>query len=78
MDLKTKNIKIPRNKRLVCISDIHGDLNLFKRLLEKIGFCGDNDILIILGDFYLKGKQEEATFCFVMQLSQNPNVHILR
>ena len=37
-----------------CISDIHGEYDLFMRLLEKIKFC-DNDRLIVCGDFIDKG-----------------------
>jgi protein phosphatase len=59
------------------VSDIHGELDLFQKLLDKVGFC-DDDILVLLGDFYLKGSQEQDCFKFIMQLAQKPNVHVLR
>ena len=37
-----------------CISDIHGEYDLFMRLLEKIQFS-DSDRLIVCGDFIDKG-----------------------
>jgi serine/threonine protein phosphatase 1 len=37
-----------------CISDIHGEYDLFMRLLEKIGYS-DSDRLIVCGDFIDKG-----------------------
>lgn len=72
-----RQLENPDNRRIVVISDIHGELDLFKRLLDKVGFC-DDDILVILGDFYLKGSQQEETFHYVMELDKQPNVHVLR
>ncbi|MCL2409915.1 MAG: metallophosphoesterase [Oscillospiraceae bacterium] len=74
---KIERITIPENKRVICISDIHGALDLFKRLLEKVKFS-DDDILILLGDYYLKGPQNHETLKYVMELSQKDNVHALR
>ena len=41
---------------LYCISDIHGELDLFIKLLKKINF-NKNDQLIILGDIIDKGTK---------------------
>jgi len=38
MQAKVKRITIPKGKRIVCISDIHGYLDLFKQLLIKDWF----------------------------------------
>ncbi|MCL2234896.1 MAG: metallophosphoesterase, partial [Defluviitaleaceae bacterium] len=72
-----QKLDIPQDRRLIAISDIHGELDLFKSLLEKVSFC-DDDILVILGDFYLKGSQPEPCFHYVMELAKRPNVHVLR
>jgi len=78
MQVTVKQIEIPKDTRVICISDIHGSLTLFKRLLEKVSFC-DNDTLVILGDIYLKGGEEsQALLKYVVELSKNSNVHILR
>ncbi|MCL2620578.1 MAG: metallophosphoesterase [Defluviitaleaceae bacterium] len=75
--LIVKQLEIPDNRRVIVISDIHGELDLFKKLLDKVNFC-DDDILVILGDFYLKGSQPEESFHYVMELNKQPNVHVLR
>jgi len=79
MKAKVKAIEIPKDKRAICISDIHGSLDLFKQLLDKVNYCGD-DILILLGDLYTKAKgdQGHATLKFIIELSQSKNVHVLR
>jgi len=76
---KIKQITPPSDKRIICISDVHGFLDLFKRLLNKVNFT-DNDILIILGDVYTKGQtgQNHETLKYIMELSEKTNVHVLR
>jgi len=74
---KIGKVHISKNKRLICISDIHGELSLLKRLLTKIDFCED-DLLILLGDIYTKGSQPHDTLKYCIQLSKEPNVHVLR
>jgi hypothetical protein len=67
----------PPEKRIICISDIHGELGLFKRLLEKVNYNA-NDVLVLLGDLYTKGTQCHETLKYLIALSQNKNVHPLR
>lgn len=43
------------NKMTYCLSDIHGEYELFMRLLEKIKYS-DSDNLIICGDVIDKGR----------------------
>ncbi|MCL2170199.1 MAG: metallophosphoesterase [Defluviitaleaceae bacterium] len=75
--LKILKIDVPLDRRLVCISDIHGELDLFKELLEYVRFC-DDDILVLLGDYYSKGSKPDETLDFVMELSTKSNVYCLR
>ncbi|MCL2498827.1 MAG: metallophosphoesterase [Defluviitaleaceae bacterium] len=63
--------------RIICISDIHGELDLFKRLLEKINYRA-GETLFILGDLYTKGSQGPETLKFLMELDKNENVYMLR
>jgi len=70
-------MKIPKEKRIICISDIHGYLDLFLSLLDKIKFS-DDDILILLGDFYTKGPKIHETLKYVIGLSQKQNVYVIR
>ena len=74
---KIKSLDIPENKRIICISDIHGELDLFKRLLDKVEFA-DDDMLILLGDTYSKGSQCAECLSFMMEFSKALNIHILR
>ncbi len=46
---KIKKLSIPNDVRVIIISDIHGELDLFKELLYKVNF-NDEDYLIINGD----------------------------
>jgi hypothetical protein len=77
MPPKIARRSIPNSKRLICISDIHGELDLFRQLLDKVGFC-DEDMLVLPGDVYLKGSQCHECLKFVMELSKRPNVLVLR
>ncbi|MCL2375892.1 MAG: metallophosphoesterase [Defluviitaleaceae bacterium] len=77
MEIKIAQLEIPQNKRLICISDVHGEMELLIKLLDRVEFCSD-DILVLLGDVYLKGSRCHACLKYVMELSAQPNVHVLR
>ena len=65
----------PENgRRILAVSDIHGNLPYFKGVLEKAGFC-DSDILIIDGDFLEKGPDSLGTVRYIMELSKKGNVY---
>jgi protein phosphatase len=74
---KVTKLKIPKEKRIVCISDIHGYLDLLILLIDKIKFSCD-DVLIMLGDFYTKGPQSCETLKYVINLCQKNNVYAIR
>jgi protein phosphatase len=71
-----KRLTIPENKRLIFVSDIHGDLETFKKGLEKIKFS-DDDYLFIIGDIHEKGDASYnlKTLRYVIELSKLPNVY---
>lgn len=56
-----------------CISDIHGEYDLFMRLLEKIKFS-NSDRLIVCGDFIDKGT---ASIRLAKTIFALPNVHCI-
>lgn len=72
---KVKKLNI-ENRRIIVISDIHGNLPYFKALLEKVNFC-DDDILILDGDFLEKGEDSLGTLRYIMKLNEHGNVHAL-
>ena len=62
--------------RCIVISDIHGHLDRFKQLLNKVHYTSD-DYLIILGDFVEKGDQVLDTIHFVKELDKNEKTYVL-
>ena len=56
-----------------CISDIHGEYNLFIALLNKINFS-ESDTLYVLGDIIDKGEQSIKLLDFIMQYE---NIHCI-
>ncbi|GHU84058.1 hypothetical protein FACS1894196_4780 [Clostridia bacterium] len=64
MKASIKQIAIQPHRRVLCVSDIHGSLTLFKRLLAKAEYTS-GDMLVLLGDLYTKGKQGPETLRFI-------------
>lgn len=75
MKTQIKQIKIPKGKRILAVSDIHGEYESFKGLLHKTGFSKD-DILIIVGDIIEKGEESLKTLRYIMDLSKTHIVYI--
>ena len=69
-------IDLPPGRRVLVISDIHGNLPLLKGLLGKAGFCRE-DILIILGDILERNEGSLDTLRYVMELSRQYTVYTL-
>ena len=77
MKVIAKELTLQKDKRIICISDIHGNLSLFKKLLAKINYS-KQDVLILIGDIYTKGNQCHETLKYIINLSKNENVHVMR
>jgi len=73
---RIKRLDIAPGRRIIVISDIHGNLPYLKALLEKIGFCA-NDELIVDGDYLEKGQYSLETLRFLMELSKKGNTHVI-
>lgn len=74
---KIKELSLPINARIIVISDIHGELELFQRLLDKVHF-NEEDYLIINGDLCEKGSNSMGVVQYVMELAaNNPRVHVI-
>jgi protein phosphatase len=65
--LQIQNKKIRDKGRVIVISDIHGDLELFVKLLNKIEF-NEHDVLFINGDMCEKGPNSLGVVRYVMKL----------
>ena len=64
-------------KRVIAVSDIHGNGHLLKLLLSKLAFSTD-DALFLLGDFIEKGKHSLETVRQVMELCRAGNAFALQ
>ncbi len=58
-------------KRILAISDIHGELELFNELLEKVNYNPSRDQLILLGDYIDRGPDSKGVLNRVMELKDN-------
>ena len=76
MQTTVQKVSLPHDRRVLVTSDIHGHADLFRRALEKAGFCRD-DILVIIGDFIEKGGQSLETVRAAMRLCQDHTVYPL-
>lgn len=73
---KIEELHIPPGRRILAVSDIHGNLPYFRGLLNKCGFCADDE-LFILGDFLEKGENSLETLRYIMELCRGGNAHAL-
>ena len=56
--------------RYYVIGDIHGDLITFRRILERIGEIGEDEVLITLGDYGDRGPYQIETWTGISALKQ--------
>jgi len=56
--------------RTLIIGDIHGCLEMLKRLLEKIDYRPEKDSLIFLGDYIDRGNDAMGVVEFILSLSR--------
>lgn len=76
MKAVVRPIEIPEGRRVLAVSDVHGNLPWLKGLLEKAAFT-EEDVLVLVGDLVEKGRDSLATLRYVMELSQTHTVHAL-
>ena len=67
---------IEPGRRVIAISDIHGNLPFLKGLLERVALTPD-DVLILVGDLLEKGRDSLATLRYVMELQKRYTVYSL-
>ena len=77
MKTKVMRLKLDPNKRILITSDIHGGVDILKRLLEKVNFS-QNDYLFILGDLIERGPKSLETVRYVIKLVSCGNTFVLK
>ncbi len=64
-------------RRIIAISDIHGNLPYLKELLKLVSLRPD-DVIIIVGDFMEKGDHSLETLRYLMELKKSCELHALQ
>lgn len=67
---------IPPGRRIIAVSDIHGNLPFFQGLMEQVALTPD-DILVLVGDLIEKGRDSLALLRRLMELSRTHTVYPL-
>lgn len=66
--------KFQPGRRILAISDIHGNLPFFRGLMDKVQLSPD-DILVLVGDMLEKGQHSLALLRHLMELSKTHTVY---
>lgn len=74
MEIKINHLTLDERKRILCISDIHGNFLYLQKLLELLHYQPGNDYLFILGDLIEKGKESLRVVRYLMSL---PDTYVL-
>lgn len=75
---KIAYLTIDDNRRCIFMSDIHGDIKLFKKALEEVDFT-DQDELFVLGDMIEKGDFKDNLLMLneIITMNKKPNIHFM-
>lgn len=72
-----RRVDLPPGRRVLALSDIHGNLEFLKCALNAAQFTPE-DILLVVGDIIEKGKQSLETLRYLMELCKTHTVYPLR
>lgn len=72
-----QKIQLDAHKRIILISDIHGNRFLFHKLLKQCHYQSE-DILILLGDLGEKGNDSLGVLHDVMKLCEQGNTYVVQ
>lgn len=75
--VKPVYIDFDQNKRVLALSDPHGNYHLVNELLKRNNYNQEKDYLIILGDLATKGPYPLKTLRYFMKLALKQNVYII-
>ena len=68
--------EISPGRRVIAISDIHGNLPFLKGVLEKVQFS-QSDVLVLVGDLFEKGTDSLNTLRYLLELQETHTVYPL-
>ena len=77
MSLVIKKIELNTDKRLLCISDVHGNLEGLKKLLAEANYS-KFDQLVVIGDLVEKGPDSLGVVRYLMSLEKSNEVYIVQ
>lgn len=63
--------------REIIISDLHGNLDAYQKLLKKADYKPEEDRLILLGDLVEKGEKNLDLLHLIMEQCENENVYAI-
>ena len=66
----------PAGRRVIAVSDIHGNLPFFRALMDRVRLTPD-DILVLVGDMLEKGRDSLAMLRHLMALSRTHTIYPL-
>lgn len=66
--------RFPAGRRILAVSDIHGNLPFFRGLMEQVRLTPD-DILVLVGDMLEKGEDSLALLRHLMELSETHTLY---
>ena len=77
MSLVIEKVELDPNKRLLCISDIHGNLEGLEKLLADAKYTKE-DQLVVIGDMVEKGPNSLGVVRYLMELQKTNDVYIVQ
>lgn len=67
---------IAPDRRVIAVSDIHGNLPFLKGVLDKVQFAPE-DVLILVGDLFEKGEESLGVLRYIMELQKTHAIYPL-
>lgn len=74
MALRIETPVVSAGQRVIVISDIHANLQAFRKLLKKVKFS-TRDVLVLLGDLVEKGENSLGLLRYVMHLRETHTIY---
>lgn len=71
------HMELPAGRRVLAISDVHGNLPFFRGVLAAANYTAD-DVLVLVGDLVEKGPDSLTLLRAVMELAQQNTVYCLK